>query len=116
MDESLQRATLIAVQPRQARKFEYGLDVLVELGGRVRELFCSGIESADRLRTRADDEFMRRFASAVVGGRVGIVPRLFLRKLVDVLGVIELHPDFDSYSDYDVKIANEPPSTPGDHR
>lgn len=92
----------------QLRLTGFDLDRLVELGGRVRELFCSGIESADRVRAVADDEFLRRFASAVaggLGGRVGIAPRLFLRKLVDVLDVIELHPDFDPYSDYDIKIA-----------
>jgi hypothetical protein len=35
---------------------------------------------------------------------VGIAPRLFLRKLVDVLDVIELNRDFDPYTDYEVKI------------
>ncbi|NKS26556.1 BREX system ATP-binding protein BrxD [Rhodococcus hoagii] len=92
----------------QLRLTGFDLDRLVELGGRVSELFCSGIESGDRVRSVADDEFLRRFASAVaggLGGRVGIAPRLFLRKLVDVLDVIELHPDFDPYSDYDVKIS-----------
>ncbi|MFD6856849.1 BREX system ATP-binding protein BrxD [Rhodococcus sp. NPDC060090] len=92
----------------QLRLTGFDLDRLVELGGRVRELFCSGIESSNRVRATADDEFLRRFASAVaggLGGRVGIAPRLFLRKLVDVLDVIELHPDFDPYSDYEIKIA-----------
>ncbi|RVW03221.1 BREX system ATP-binding protein BrxD [Rhodococcus spongiicola] len=92
----------------QLRLTGFDLDRLVELGGRVRELFCTGIESADRVRTTAGDEFLRRFAAAVaggLGGRVGIAPRLFLRKLVDVLDVIELHPEFDPYTDYEVKIA-----------
>ena len=92
----------------QLRLTGFDLDRLVELGGRVRELFCTGIDASDRVRSTVDDEFLRRFASAVagnLGGRVGIAPRLFLRKLVDVLDVIELHPDFDPYTDYDVKIA-----------
>ncbi|GES36320.1 putative ATP/GTP binding protein [Rhodococcus aetherivorans] len=92
----------------QLRLTGFDLDRLVELGGRVRELFCTGIDAGDRVRSTADDEFLRRFASAVagsLGGRVGIAPRLFLRKLVDVLDVVELHPDFDPYTDYDVKIA-----------
>ncbi|AXY52319.1 BREX system ATP-binding protein BrxD [Rhodococcus ruber] len=91
----------------QLRLTGFDLDRLVELGGRVRDLFCSGIDSAERVRTIADDEFLRRFAGAVagsLGGRVGIAPRLFLRKLVDVLDVIELHPDFDPYTDYEIKI------------
>ncbi|WGJ86479.1 BREX system ATP-binding protein BrxD [Gordonia sp. SMJS1] len=91
----------------QLRLTGFDIDRLVELGGRVRELFCSGIESADRVRDTADDQFLRRFAEAVaggLGGKVGIAPRLFLRKLVDVLDVIELHPDFDPYTDYDFTI------------
>ncbi len=93
----------------QLRLAGFDLDRLVELGGRVRELFCAGLADADRVRAVADDEFLRRFASAVaggLGGRVGIAPRLFLRKLVDVLDVIELHPDFDPYTDYEVKISD----------
>lgn len=91
----------------QLRLTGFDLDRLVELGGRVRELFCSGIDAGERVRSTADDEFLRRFAGAVagsLGGRVGIAPRLFLRKLVDVLDVIELHPDFDPYADYEIKI------------
>ncbi|MFL1593556.1 BREX system ATP-binding protein BrxD [Rhodococcus ruber] len=91
----------------QLRLTGFDLDRLVELGGRVRDLFCSGIDSAARVRTTADDDFLRRFAGAVagsLGGRVGIAPRLFLRKLVDVLDVIELHADFDPYTDYEIKI------------
>ena len=53
----------------------------------------------------ADDAFLERFAAAVageLGGKVGIAPRLFLRKLVDVLDKIEQFPDFDPYTDYEV--------------
>ncbi len=56
----------------------------------------------------ADDAFLGRFASAVageLGGKVGIAPRLFLRKLVDVLDKIEQFPDFDPYTDYEVSIS-----------
>ncbi|SIS21976.1 BREX system ATP-binding protein BrxD [Williamsia sterculiae] len=93
----------------QLRLTGFDVDRLVELGGRVRELFCSGIESADRVRATADHEFLRRFAEAVaggLGGKVGIAPRLFLRRLVDVLDVIELNPDFDPYTDYDIAISD----------
>lgn len=66
----------------------------MELGTRVRELYIGAF------RTRigcavADDAFLERFAGAVageLGGKVGIAPRLFLRKLVDVLDKIEQFP------------------------
>ncbi|MFI6433224.1 BREX system ATP-binding protein BrxD [Rhodococcus oryzae] len=91
----------------QLRLAGFDLDRLVELGGRVLDLFVAGIDDAERVRGVADDEFLRQFAEAVagnLGGRVGIAPRLFLRKLIDVLDVIELHRDFDPYTDYEVKI------------
>ncbi|MGB3520645.1 MAG: BREX system ATP-binding protein BrxD [Mycobacterium sp.] len=81
---------------------------LVELGGRVRDLYVLGLADADRVRSVADDAFLGRFAPAVagkLGGKVGIAPRLFLRKLVDVLDKIEQFPDFDPYTDYEVSIS-----------
>ncbi|ORA76145.1 ATP-binding protein [Mycolicibacter kumamotonensis] len=81
---------------------------LVELGGRVRDLYVSGLDDVARVSSVADDAFLGRFASAVageLGGKVGIAPRLFLRKLVDVLDKIEQFPDFNPYTDYEVSIS-----------
>ena len=81
---------------------------LVELGGRVRDLYVNGLTDASRVAAVASDEFVAQFATAVagqLGGRVGIAPRLFLRKLVDVLDRIEQFEDFDPYNDYEVTIA-----------
>lgn len=91
----------------QLRLTGFDLDKLVELGGRVRDLFVSHLGDAERVLEVADDEFLRSFASSVaggLGGRVGTAPRLFLRKLVDVLDTIEIHPDFDPRVDYDMQI------------
>lgn len=80
---------------------------LVELGVRVRDLYVSGLADSQRVASVADDAFLEAFAAAVageLGGRVGIAPRLFLRKLVDVLDKIEQFPDFDPHTDYEVKI------------
>jgi hypothetical protein len=80
---------------------------LVELGVRVRDLFVAGITDPERVSGVADDAFLDRFAASVageLGGKVGIAPRLFLRKLVDVLDKIEQFQDFDPYRDYEVKI------------
>jgi hypothetical protein len=91
----------------QLRLTGFDVNKLVELGGRVRELFVSDATDAERVARTADDGFLRDFASSVVGalgGRVGTAPRLFLRKLVDVLDTIEIHPDFDPRTDYEVTI------------
>lgn len=91
----------------QLRLTGFDLDKLVELGGRVLDLFISHVEDSGRVLRVADEQFIREFATAVaggLGGRVGIAPRLFLRKLIDVLDTIEIHPDFDPRADYDIKI------------
>lgn len=92
----------------QLRLTGFDLEKLVELGTRVRYLFIAHTDNAERVRRTADDEFLRSFASSVaggLGGRIGIAPRLFLRKLVDVLDTIELHPDFNPRKDYEIKIS-----------
>jgi hypothetical protein len=92
----------------QLRLIGFDQERLIELGGRVRDLYISGISDADRVQSVADDTFLARFATAIageLGGKVGIAPRLFLRKLVDVLDKIEQFPDFDPYRDYEVRIA-----------
>ena len=81
---------------------------LVELGTRVRDLYVSGIAGPERLQMVADDAFLERFATAIageLGGKVGIAPRLFLRKLVDVLDKIDQFHDFDPSQDYEIRIA-----------
>ncbi|MFW6188689.1 MAG: BREX system ATP-binding protein BrxD, partial [Actinomycetota bacterium] len=57
---------------------------LVEVGGRVRDLYAAGSSAADRVHTVVDDAYLADLAAAVaggLGGRVGIAPRLFLKKL-----------------------------------
>jgi hypothetical protein len=81
---------------------------LIELGVKVRNLYVSGTADPDRVASVADDAFLDKFAAAVageLGGKVGIAPRLFLRKVVDVLDKIDQFPDFDPYTDYEVQIA-----------
>ncbi|EUA08680.1 hypothetical protein I553_9736 [Mycobacterium xenopi 4042] len=71
-------------------------------------MYIAGVPDPNRVASVADDSFLQRFSAAVageLGGRVGIAPRLFLRKLVDVLDKIEQFPDFDPYRDYEVRIA-----------
>lgn len=83
---------------------------LVELGVRVRDLFADGSPSAGRVRSVVDDHYLATLASAVtggLGGKVGVAPRLFLRKLVaDVLDRVEQFDDFDPRRHYALTISD----------
>lgn len=82
---------------------------LEEVGRRVRDLYAEGSPQKDRLMSLADDAYVADLARAVagaLGGKVGIAPRLFLKKLVgDVLDRIEQFPDFDPRTHYALTVA-----------
>jgi P-loop Domain of unknown function (DUF2791) len=82
---------------------------LRELGGRVRDLFAAGSPERDRVRAVVDDQYVGALADAVagqLGGRVGVAPRVFLKKLVaDVLDRVELHPEFDPRRHYQLTLS-----------
>jgi hypothetical protein len=81
----------------QIRLLGFQHDSLVELGTRIRDVYASGSPEADRIATVVDDDYLNAFATAVagqLGGRVGIAPRIFLRKLVDTLDKVEQFADF----------------------
>jgi hypothetical protein len=83
----------------QVRLRNFDLQSLVEVGRRVRDLFVEGSPQAERILLHVDDAYLEQFARAMagrLGGKVGLAPRLFLKKLVgEVLDRIELFPDFD---------------------
>ncbi len=96
------------VRAPQLRLTAFDLDKLVELGTRVRELYAAGADNAERVRSVATDAFIKQLAAAVagrLGKQVGIAPRLFLRKLVDVLDKIDQFEAFDPMHDYEVQIS-----------
>ncbi|GAA4383447.1 BREX system ATP-binding protein BrxD [Tsukamurella soli] len=81
---------------------------LLELGGRVRDLYVAGADNADRVGARVDDAFLEVFGRAVagqLGERVGLAPRLYIRKLVDVMDKIDIHAEFDPYADYELELS-----------
>ncbi|MEU7481308.1 BREX system ATP-binding protein BrxD [Lentzea sp. NPDC042327] len=92
----------------QIRLTGFTLDRLVELGRKVRDLYATGSPVADRVRSLVDDDYLQTFATAVagnLGGKIGVAPRLFLRKLVlNVLDTVEQHADFDPRRDYALTI------------
>ena len=79
---------------------------LDELGRRVRDVYCDGAD--DRVATVVDDAYLQDFARALtgeLGGKVGVAPRVFLKKLVaDVLDRVDQFPDFDPRRDYQLTV------------
>lgn len=83
---------------------------LLELGAKVRDLYAAGMGHAARVRTLVDDAYLGDLADAVtgsLGGKVGIAPRVFLKKLVaDVLDRVDQFDDFDPRRHYALTIAD----------
>lgn len=84
-------------------------DSLVELGSRVRDIYAAGASDGDRVRAVVDDAYISSLATAIggeLGGRIGVAPRLFLKKLVaDVLDRVDLFEDFDPRRDYHLTMS-----------
>lgn len=81
----------------QVRLLGFKRDSLQELGGRIRDIYASSSAGAHRIETFITDDYLGGLADTVagrLGGRVGIAPRLYLRKLVDLLDKIDQFPDF----------------------
>ena len=93
----------------QIRLQGFSRALLEEVGRRVRDLFADGATGEARVRAMADDGYLATLASAVtgeLGGKVGVVPRIFLKKLVaEVLDRIDQFPDFDPRRDYRLTLA-----------
>ena len=95
----------------QIRLPGFTADGLRELGAKVRDLFVAGLPDSDlaaRVAARVDDEYLAILAHAVtgqLGGKVGVAPRVFLKKLVaDILDRVELHEDFDPRTHYHLTL------------
>lgn len=82
---------------------------LIEVGIKVRDLYSKDSSSPERIQKHASDDYISQLANAVtgkLGGKVGIAPRLFLKKLVsDVLDRIDQHYDFDPKQHYQLTIS-----------
>jgi hypothetical protein len=92
----------------QLRLTTFDHDRLVEVGTKVRDLYAADCQSPDRVRSLAGAEYLETLARAMtgkLGGKVGIAPRLFLKKLVsDVLDRIDQFDDFDPRKHYQLTV------------
>jgi hypothetical protein len=93
----------------QVRLAAFDLDRLVQVGCRIRAIYQEHCSSAARIAEKCDDTYVRDLAAAVagrLGRRVGIAPRVFLKKLVaDVLDRIDQFPDFDPRQHYALTVS-----------
>lgn len=95
----------------QVRLTGFTPESLLELGSRVRGIYAAGANDPERIRNVVDDDYLKNLVAAVggeLGGRTGIAPRLFLKKLVsDVLDRVDLFEDFNPRRDYHLTVSTD---------
>jgi hypothetical protein len=93
----------------QIRLPGFDRDALLALGRKVRDLYAAGAEAPDRIVAMVDDAYIAALADSVtgsLGGRVGVAPRVFLKKLVaDVLDRVDQFADFDPRKHYALTVS-----------
>jgi hypothetical protein len=93
----------------QLRLPGFDRDALLALGAKVRDLYAAGAAEPDRVVKIVDDAYVGELAAAVtgsLGGKVGVAPRVFLKKLVtDVLDRVDQFADFDPRRHYALTLA-----------
>ena len=93
----------------QIRLAPFDHNALLAVGRRVRDIYADGRDHEERLRAVVDDAYLDTLARAVsggLGGKVGVAPRIFLKKLVaDVLDRVDLHADFDPRQHYRLTLS-----------
>lgn len=92
----------------QIRLPGFSRESLLELGDKVRQLYLAGCASPQRIASAADNSYLDALAKSLegqFGGRAGVAPRIFVKKLVDVLDRIEQHPAFDPRFDYVLRLS-----------
>lgn len=92
----------------QVRLSAFDFDRLCDVGRKVRDVYVMHANAPDRLAAKADNLYIAELARAVagrLGGKVGVAPRIFLKKLVaDILDRIDQFPDFDPHQHYKLTI------------
>jgi hypothetical protein len=94
----------------QIRLPGFDLEKLRMVGCRVRDIYATHCPNAERIARLADDRYIADLGTAVVGalgGKIGLTPRVFLKKLVgDILDRIDQFPEFDPRQYFALTIAD----------
>lgn len=89
----------------QIRLQPFTLERMVDVGKRVRELYPT--EAKQRRDEVVSDQVISDLARGVagkLGGKVGVAPRIFLKRIVDVLDRVDEHPHFDPREHYSLVV------------
>lgn len=96
------RAVQLRLQP-------FDMNRLIEVGVKVREVFAAHSANRRRILETVDETLLADLAATVtghLGGKVGVAPRIFLKKLVaEVLDRVDQFPDFDPRRDYTITLS-----------
>jgi hypothetical protein len=92
----------------QVRLSAFDFERLCEVGRKVRDVYILHAKAPDRLGAKINDAYIGELARAVagrLGGKVGVTPRIFLKKLVaDILDRVDQFPEFDPHQHYKLTI------------
>lgn len=92
----------------QIRLAPFDLDRLRLVGCKVRDIYRESSRTPERIGGVCSDNYVSDLAQAVagrLGGKVGIAPRIFLKKLVaDVLDRVDQYPEFDPRKHYALTV------------
>ncbi len=93
----------------QIRLPAFTLDRMRLVGSRIREVYEQHAKAPERVERLCDDAYVASLADAVagkLGGKVGVSPRIFLKKLVsDVLDRIDQFPEFEPRTHYALTLS-----------
>lgn len=94
----------------QIRLPAFSLERLCLVGCKVRDIYQQHAQAADRIAAMCNDGYVQELAKAVagkLGGKVGVAPRIFLKKLVsDVLDRVDQFSDFNPREHYQLTMTD----------
>jgi len=92
----------------QIRLSAFNIERLCEVGQKVRDVYMTHAEAPGRILRKSDNAYIAELARAVtgkLGGKIGVAPRIFLKKLVsDILDRIDQFEDFDPHEHYQLTL------------
>ena len=94
----------------QIRLAPFSLQRLTDVGVRVRDIYREQARARERIERHCDNQYIQTLAEAVtgkLGGKTGIAPRIFLKKLVaDILDRIDQYEDFQPCQHYALTLSD----------